>query len=758
MFRVHSRARLAGRSLTRAASVAALTFLLSWASLILYPAPGLPLSWPVNAVLAGLLLRLRIPLIPLTCLAVCLGLTAAQAALGASWGAAARQGLIDLSGVAAVCALLAAHREPGTLRTPRAIAHCLLACLAGALASSAAAVLLYPASPPEALWAAPPVHGLAGQLLSYCAFLPPILLHPRPRRWRSSGLAPWHAGQGPADLGTRILPLVGLTASLFLSILLGGLGALAFSLSALLYCALSYRQHTTAWLTLASAVVLSLGITQGWIPSPAPGHYAADDQAPLVLQAEMLLLVTVPLFVSSVLARQQDLVSTLNTELDHDQLTRALAREAFLRRSNACLRAAPADGTALLMLDIDHFKALNDQHGHATGDEALRAFAATVSETVRPGDLFGRLGGEEFGITLPDTGPQAARHLAQALQRRIQRLTIQLSDGPALCVTASIGLVHHRGAAKAGMSTLLARADAAMYQAKRLGRNRICTYDVALSTASAAARGPAGPAAPPAAAAAIPDPMNTHMHKSPVPHARLAILEDDPNYAAWLQQTLSSAGFVCDIFSEGTALLSALRAHNPFQLLLLDWELPGINGLETLRWVRANLSEALPVIFVTSRAQESDLVEGLDAGANDYLCKPCRPAELLARIRALLRRPVNAPQPSAFRLAGFAVDMANREIRLRGELIQMTPKEFDLAALFLAHPWRLFSRGDLSLLVWNRDIPATSRTLDTHLSSIRRKLQLGPASGTLLSASYALGYRLELLTSSASPDHDDTTS
>ncbi len=92
--------------------------------------------------------------------------------------------------------------------------------------------------------------------------------------------------------------------------------------------------------------------------------------------------------------------------------------------------------------------------------------------------------------------------------------------------------------------------------------------------------------------------------------------------------------------------------------------------------------------------------------------------------------------------------MATRQIRLRDEPIALTPKEFDLAALFLRHPWRLFSRDDLSALIWNREVPSASRTLDTHLSNIRKKLRLGPATGTLLCASYALGYRLELLPSS----------
>ncbi len=234
-----------------------------------------------------------------------------------------------------------------------------------------------------------------------------------------------------------------------------------------------------------------------------------------------------------------------------------------------------------------------------------------------------------------------------------------------------------------------------------------------------------------------------------LPATPIAVLEDDPLQAEWIRQILAGAGFACHIFGEGNALLAALRGRKSFDLLLLDWELPGIDGLEVLHWIRANRGQSMPVIFVTNRTHESDIVQGLNAGADDYIGKPLRPAELLARVGALLRRNRHAtPLESDFVLGDFSVEVATRQILLEGEPIPLTPKEFDLAALFLRHPWRLFSRDDLSALVWNREVPSTSRTLDTHLSNIRKKLQLGPARGVLLSASYALGYRLELLSNS----------
>lgn len=226
----------------------------------------------------------------------------------------------------------------------------------------------------------------------------------------------------------------------------------------------------------------------------------------------------------------------------------------------------------------------------------------------------------------------------------------------------------------------------------------------------------------------------------------IALLEDSPLDGALIQQILTTDGLDVQLFTSGQSLLTTLSRHGSFSLLLLDWELPGINGFEVLRWVRANMGHALPIIFVTNRSLESDIVQGLSAGADDYITKPVRRAELIARVRVQLRHSLTkTAEPPRFTTGVFSVDMTQREIRIGEESIALTPKEFDLAALFLRHPWRLFSRENISTLVWNRELVSTSRTLDTHLSNVRKKCRFGPATQTLLSASYALGYRLELL-------------
>lgn len=226
----------------------------------------------------------------------------------------------------------------------------------------------------------------------------------------------------------------------------------------------------------------------------------------------------------------------------------------------------------------------------------------------------------------------------------------------------------------------------------------------------------------------------------------IAFLEDDLAQAQLIENCLTNAGYSCTMFNAGRPLLSALAKPHNFDLLVLDWEVPDVSGLDVLHWVRDNQGYALPVLFVTSRTDEADLVTGLQAGADDYMRKPIREGELIARVQALLRRMHPITQSSEpFDFGVYHIDPINNIITLRGEKIVLAPKEYELALLFFRNPGRLFSRDVLSAAVWNREILATSRTLDTHLSNIRRKLELRPENGVRLNASYALGYRLESL-------------
>jgi DNA-binding response OmpR family regulator len=232
----------------------------------------------------------------------------------------------------------------------------------------------------------------------------------------------------------------------------------------------------------------------------------------------------------------------------------------------------------------------------------------------------------------------------------------------------------------------------------------------------------------------------------------IASLEDDPAQAQLISTTLNGNGHTCTIFTQGKDLIAALARAPTYDLLLLDWHIPDISGLDVVRWIRTNLGYTIPVMFLTSRILEEDLVVGLQAGADDYMIKPIRTGELTARVEALLRRhhPTGSRE-QPFNCGAYDIDPSIDTIRLRGEKIELAPKEYELALLLFRNPGRLFSRDVLSNSVWNREIPATSRTLDTHLSNLRRKLRLHAEHGVRLNSSYALGYRLELLADNEQP-------
>jgi two-component system, OmpR family, response regulator RegX3 len=238
---------------------------------------------------------------------------------------------------------------------------------------------------------------------------------------------------------------------------------------------------------------------------------------------------------------------------------------------------------------------------------------------------------------------------------------------------------------------------------------------------------------------------------------RIALLEDDPAQSDLVRLWLSGAGHICHSFDRSREFMRVL-SHDSFDLLVLDWELPDVNGDEVLAWARANGHESVPVLFTTARNEEQDIVTALKAGADDYLVKPLRKEELLARISALGRRSGGRAAPRAgFRVGEFEVDPNRRLVARDGQTIELTQKDFDLAAFLFRNVGNLVSRGHILETVWGRSPELNTRTVDTHISRLRTKLGLVPERGWRLSAIYQHGYRLEQLSpESAEPGQTGT--
>ncbi len=219
---------------------------------------------------------------------------------------------------------------------------------------------------------------------------------------------------------------------------------------------------------------------------------------------------------------------------------------------------------------------------------------------------------------------------------------------------------------------------------------------------------------------------------------RILIVEDNPGLAFGLRNNLELEGYRVEVCDNGTAGLESIKSDEP-DLVLLDLMLPGMDGVSVLKEIRARGSE-IPVLVLTARGEESDKVMALRLGADDYVTKPFGLMELIARVEALLRRAGGGGRPTRF--GSIEVNPATRTVLRDGKPVDLAPKELDLLLTLLRHHGAVVSRQDLLDEVWGYAAEVVSRTVDTHIGELRRKLEEDPAKPRYILTARKAGYRL----------------
>ena len=220
------------------------------------------------------------------------------------------------------------------------------------------------------------------------------------------------------------------------------------------------------------------------------------------------------------------------------------------------------------------------------------------------------------------------------------------------------------------------------------------------------------------------------------------VVEDEPRLALLVCDYLRAAGFEAASIADGAEVLPAVRQRPP-DLIVLDLMLPHRDGLSLCRELRG--FSDVPIVMVTARVEEVDRLIGLEAGADDYLCNPFSPRELVARVKAILRRPRSLAPSLGSGSAGLAIDRERHAVRMNGQLLELTPLEFRLLEAFASAPGRVFSRDQLIDKLHGDQRAISDRTIDSHIKNLRRKLeQAAPGEEPPIRSIYGVGYKLEM--------------
>jgi DNA-binding response OmpR family regulator len=229
---------------------------------------------------------------------------------------------------------------------------------------------------------------------------------------------------------------------------------------------------------------------------------------------------------------------------------------------------------------------------------------------------------------------------------------------------------------------------------------------------------------------------------------RVMVVEDEPNIRELVCLHLRHEGYVCEPLADGQTALARAQSER-FDLLVLDLMLPGLDGLSLCRAVRNGATNAdVPILMLTAKREESDKVVGLESGADDYLTKPFGVRELVARARALLRRPRQSthaaatdPADGVLKIRGVEIDLPRRRVRVDSRDVELTDQEFRLLHLLATHPGIVFSREALLSKIWRGDTFVTVRSVDTLVKRLRRRLEADPANPVFVHTVWGVGYK-----------------
>lgn len=225
---------------------------------------------------------------------------------------------------------------------------------------------------------------------------------------------------------------------------------------------------------------------------------------------------------------------------------------------------------------------------------------------------------------------------------------------------------------------------------------------------------------------------------------KIAVVDDDVEITSLICLWLNEAGYECYAYQDGASFLENF-GNQQFDVILLDMMMPEMSGEKVLEELRGRHGLDIPVIFVTSITSEDDMVRLLNEGADDYIIKPVSKGPLLARIKAVSRRTYKSSDADLIQIGNFSIDRTRRVVIYNGEPVKLTEKEYELVLYIFHNIGRLMPRQQILSTVWGYESEVNTRTVDTHMSRIRKKLNLAPEYGWRLSSIYHQGYRLEQL-------------